>query len=247
MALTFTTTTKHALRWLTGANVISDIDAGFQALAEDIDAKLTAYSQGLLSARPTSTAGSPGVTGRHYYATDLGLEFIDYGTGWAPSGIAIGGGFDWYSTTDPCAEIMIGDGRALSRTTYAALFAKISTTYGVGNGSTTFNIPDTRGRVLVGPDIGPSTGDAARLTASDTLGASGGEEKHVLTVGEMPGHAHNLQMVTSSNFAGDNPAPSAGSDANGGTTTAVTASQGGGTSHNNMSPFIIVSKAIRVL
>lgn len=245
MALTFTTTTKHALRWLTGANVISDIDAGFQALAEDIDAKLTAYSQGLLSARPTSTAGSPGVTGRHFFATDLGLEFIDYGTGWAPSGIAIGAGFDWYSTADPCAEIMVGDGRALSRTTYATVFAKWGTTFGAGNGSTTFNIPDTRGRVLVGPDVGPSTGDAARLTASDTLGASGGEEKHTLTTAEMPSHSHD--MGSSAGGSGGNIQPQEVPGAINGSTHPLTGLTGGGGAHANMQPFIVASKAIRVL
>lgn len=79
---TFTTTAKHALRRLTGANVISDIDAGFSALADDVDALLTPYSSGLLSARPVSTVGTPGKAGRRYFATDTSLEYIDLGTSW---------------------------------------------------------------------------------------------------------------------------------------------------------------------
>jgi hypothetical protein len=46
---------------------------------------------GLLSARPVSTPSTPGITGRKYYATDLGLEFRDTGTGWVPIGVPIGG------------------------------------------------------------------------------------------------------------------------------------------------------------
>ena len=46
------------------------------------------------------------------------------------------------------------NGQAVSRTTYAALFAKIGTTYGVGNGTTTFNLPDGRGRALIGAGQG---------------------------------------------------------------------------------------------
>ena len=82
---------------------------------------------------------------------------------------------------------LLCDGAAVSRSTYAALFSAIGTAYGVGNGTTTFNIPDFRGRVPVGVD-----GAAARLTANDALGNSGGEEKHVLAFGEsQTSHLHN--------------------------------------------------------
>jgi microcystin-dependent protein len=64
-------------------------------------------------------------------------------------------------------------GQAVSRTTYARLFAHLGTTYGVGDGTTTFNLPDLRGRIPVGLDnMGGS--DAARLSVSNTLGGSGG-------------------------------------------------------------------------
>jgi hypothetical protein len=84
--MAFTTTTKWALRKLTGASLVNDIDAGFEALAEDIDAKLTPYDAGLLAARPTSTSGSPGKAGRTYRATDTGVIYLDTGTGWLPVG-----------------------------------------------------------------------------------------------------------------------------------------------------------------
>lgn len=83
-------------------------------------------------------------------------------------------------------------GQAVSRTTYARLFDIIGTTYGVGDGSTTFNVPDLRGRVVAGQDdMGGSS--ANRLTSpidGDTLGAAGGTENHTLTEAEMPAHDH---------------------------------------------------------
>lgn len=84
-------------------------------------------------------------------------------------------------------------GQAISRTTYAELFAAISTTHGVGDGSTTFNLPDRRGRVDAGQDdMGGSS--ANRLTSplnGDTLGAVGGEESHALSTAELAAHTHS--------------------------------------------------------
>jgi microcystin-dependent protein len=88
-------------------------------------------------------------------------------------------------------------GQALSRATYAALFAVIGTTYGSGNGSTTFNIPDLRGRVPVALDNMGGT-DADRLTVANTLGDFGGEEKHLLIVSEMPSHSHLVGTLANS-------------------------------------------------
>jgi microcystin-dependent protein len=86
-------------------------------------------------------------------------------------------------------------GQAVSRTTYAGLFATISTTYGSGDGSTTFTLPDLRGRVVAGEDDMGGTA-ASRLTAAGsgitgtTLGATGGTQTHTMTSAEMPSHTH---------------------------------------------------------
>jgi len=72
------------------------------------------------------------------------------------------------------------DGSAVSRDTYAALFAVIGTTYGAGDGSTTFNLPDLTGRVVIG------------VSGSHALGSTGGEASHALTSGEMPAHVHEV-------------------------------------------------------
>lgn len=89
-------------------------------------------------------------------------------------------------------------GQAVSRTTYSALFTVLGTTFGAGDGSTTFNIPDLRGRVIAGEDD-MGTVSANRLTGlsggvnGDTLGATGGSESHTLTDAEMPSHTHTQQ------------------------------------------------------
>ena len=78
----------------------------------------------------------------------------------------------------------ICDGSEVSRTTYADLFNVIGTSYGAGDGSTTFNLPDKRGRVSVGLD--------SNQTEFDTIGKQGGEKTHQLTIEEMPSHDHRL-------------------------------------------------------
>jgi len=86
-----------------------------------------------------------------------------------------------YWTSAP-QGFLLEDGLAVSRTTYAGLFAVIGTTYGAGNGSTTFNLPDSRGRVAV------------NLSSSDaefnTMGEKYGEKAHILSIAEMPSHTH---------------------------------------------------------
>ena len=74
------------------------------------------------------------------------------------------------------------DGANVSRTTYAALFAVVGTTYGVGDGSTTFGLPNMKGRIPVGYDSSQSEFDA--------LGETGGAKTHTLTTSEMPSHTH---------------------------------------------------------
>lgn len=87
----------------------------------------------------------------------------------------------WSTTTAPTGWL-ICDGTTVSRTTYAALFAVISTTYGVGDGSTTFALPNLKGKVPVGRD----SADAS----FDTMGELGGAKTHTLTSTEMPSHTH---------------------------------------------------------
>ena len=82
---------------------------------------------------------------------------------------------------------LLCNGQAISRTEYALLFSIIGTTYGVGDGSTTFNLPDLRGRVPLGKGTGTGAGGEVY---NFELAGKGGEYSHILTVGEMPSHTH---------------------------------------------------------
>ncbi len=134
---------------------------------------------------------------------------------------------------------LLCDGTAVSRTTYAALFAAISTAFGAGDGSTTFNLPDLLGRVPVG------SGAGSGLT-SRTLGVKSGEETHVLTTAEMPGHTHNELLGGQATFLGSSgTSVQFGAALSGDITPETTGSTGGGAAHNNMQPFQVVTFIIK--
>lgn len=178
--------------------------------------------------------------------------------------VPVGSEMGYAGSTDPNTFWLLEDGRELSRTTYAALFALLGTAFGAGNGSTTFNIPDRRGRVAVAPDnMGTARGAAGRLTGSNTRGAAAGEQKHTISVGEMPSHSHagienNVFGFTSNNPAGG---PNIGSawtvsvgftnpsyaSVSTGVTTPAVEDTGGSEGHNNMQPYVVVNSIIRVL
>ncbi len=80
---------------------------------------------------------------------------------------------------------LLMDGRAISRTDYANLFAEIGTEFGAGDGKTTFNIPKFARRTLVG------AGGTASDVLGNTVGSSGGEEVHTMTIDELVSHTHN--------------------------------------------------------
>lgn len=168
-------------------------------------------------------------------------------------------------TTEPTGWLFCY-GQAISRSTYAALFTAIGTTYGSGDGSTTFNVPDLRGRVIAGQDDMGGT-SANRLTNQsggldgDTLGATGGAETHTLTEAQLASHKHFIaantsttdgspslsasQQMATSNSTGGGPSYTLQ-----GTSTAatigLTSATGSGSSHNNVQPTIILKYIIKV-
>lgn len=161
-------------------------------------------------------------------------------------------------------------GQAVSRTgTTAALFALLGTTYGAGDGSTTFNVPDLRGRAVAGKDNMGGTA-ANRLTTAGssvdgaTLGAPGGAQTHTLTVAQIPSHDHGGNTANDgthahsinggSNISG-NAFPSVlattsgngfGTIAGGGAHAHSISAQGGGGAHNNVQPTIVLNYIIKV-
>jgi hypothetical protein len=152
------------------------------------------------------------------------------------SDIPTGTGLPWFSTGSVPAGFLLGDGSAVSRTTYAALFAVLGTTWGPGDGSTTFNLPDTRGRSPLG------SGTGSGLTAR-TVGQTGGEELHVLSVGELAEHAHSYTNVA---FGGNqNGAGGGGTSWGPSDQTINTGNTGLNDGHNTMHPYYVASMIIK--
>ena len=134
---------------------------------------------------------------------------------------------------------LLCDGQAVSRTTYAALFTAIATTYGAGDGSTTFNVPDLRARFALGTNDAalPNGADGGLTTRNE--GDEGGAETHTLSVDEMPAHTHQ---------GFDSPGGTASGPGGAGNTvggTSQTGSTGSGNAHNNMPPFTVVNYLIK--
>ncbi len=159
------------------------------------------------------------------------------------------------------------DGSNVSRTTYATLFAATGTTWGAGDGATTFALPDSRRRVAVG------SGGSGTSTLANSVGSTGGEETHTLQTSEIPasltvsdsGHVHNQRAQTSADVVGSTeltmddgggspvntiyPDAAAGNSTQKLTTSSATtgiAVGGGGGAHNVMQPSYVVTKIIKV-
>ncbi|HEV2153178.1 phage tail protein [Bradyrhizobium sp.] len=158
-------------------------------------------------------------------------------------------------------------GQNVSRTAYPNLFAALGggAIYGFGDGSTTFTMPDLRGRVPAGLDSMTGT-PAGRLTTTLTgigLGDFGGEEWHTLTTSEIPSHTHantlsdpgHTHPYVAVNNSEQKPA-SGGTAAYTSTTTVNTTSNttgititnvstGGGGAHNNVQPTLVINYIIK--
>lgn len=135
-------------------------------------------------------------------------------------------------------------GQAVSRSIYSGLFAVIGTTYGAGDGSSTFNVPDFRGRTPIGKDNMGGM-DANRVTDNNAeiLGGAGGTEKHQLSILEIPSHSHNIKILHLGGDGGDidwNTGAAARTWVNTSTT-----STGGDQPHNNMQPWIALNWIIK--
>lgn len=147
------------------------------------------------------------------------VEVVKVGSAWVAfyEAARMVGEVIWSCAASPPPRCLWANGQNVSRTTYAALFALLGTTFGAGDGSTTFTVPDMRGRALFGKDNMGGTA-ASRITSAGsgvdgaTLGASGGSQSlhgHTHTATDSghthsvtdPGHVHGIRESTSGTTA----------------------------------------------
>jgi microcystin-dependent protein len=145
---------------------------------------------GTTAQRPTPA------TGDIRFNTTL-TQFEGYnGSAWGEiaNGVPAGSVFSFATTTPPSGYLEC-NGAAVSRSTYASLFSAISTTWGVGDGSSTFNLPDLRGQFVRGWDNSAGV-DSGRSFASSQTDQN---KQHTHSVTD-PGHQHNTSITNSDVF-----------------------------------------------
>lgn len=181
------------------------------------------------------------------------LQFIGYG-------LPPVGSIEMFASNSIPSGWLLCNGAAVSRTTYPKLFATIGTTYGSGNGSTTFNLPNFQGRVPLGKGNSGTAG-----STSHDLGEALGEEKHKLLANELPKisgrfHARSIQRSDGTPYSivtnvdgtifqrtagGDESSVKGGSNQGNVGGTTVTMAFGNDDYHNNLPPYVTVNYIIR--
>jgi microcystin-dependent protein len=203
--------------------------------------------------------------GTFIFETDTLNLYVWDGAAWSPVSTQPTGTITSYAGSTSPSGWLLCDGAAVSRTTYASLFAALSTTYGAGNGTTTFNVPDLRGRMPIG------AGNDATVANNETrtLGTKGGDTRmqshtHSGTTGnDSPDHSHatgNGQFFATSQAIGQVPSgPASFGAINGFVTNTAGASarhthgfttgdhsRTGKGAAENMQPFLVTNYIIKV-
>jgi microcystin-dependent protein len=161
--------------------------------------------------------------------TDDRWEFSGDSSTYYPIAYQPSGSVSLYAGATAPTGWLLCDGSAVSRTTYAELYAVVGDQYGSGDGSTTFNVPNLKGKVPVGLDTGD--GDFA------TLAQTGGAKTHTLTESEIPSHNHNASTnaQSTSNSGNSNTYTSAGLDNTNNAAKNSTGNQSANHTHNGTS------------
>ncbi|EJN13417.1 microcystin-dependent protein [Bradyrhizobium sp. YR681] len=219
------------------------------------------------------------VAGTPYVATYNAAQGVFYlhGVFGNPYNVPIGSCIDFFGMTAPNSSFVLAYGQAISRTTYSTLFSLLGTTYGTGDGSTTFNIPDLRGRIIAGKDdMGGSAANRLTSTYFGTsaaiVGAIGGAESLALSLAQLPtgitsvNSSQSISVSSGSTNVTQNAVyisyPNAGGGGtivlNSGPTNApltstgsnsisVTSNNTSGNAHRTVQPTIIANKLIRIV
>jgi microcystin-dependent protein len=148
------------------------------------------------------------IAGTPYVAIYNSSDAVFYlqGNAGGTYGVPLGGGMHYFGTTAPSSAFVFPTGQAISRAAFPACFSLFGTTYGSGDGTTTFNVPDLRGRVLAMKEA-----TATRLTTAGggvdggTLGAVGGSEAMTILTANLPAYTpagtNSITITTGTNGA----------------------------------------------
>ncbi len=215
-------------------------------VSQEVAAEADAAEQAATAAGLSATAAQQSADAAEGWA-DAAQAAADATAAIAVEGrVPVGSLLDYAGAAAPAGWLLC-NGQNVSRATYAELFAVLGETFGAGDGSTTFGLPDLRGRVSAGADAMGGVA-AGRLTQArpqgvgGALGEAGGAETHTLTAAELAAHAHAFETPVPSvstfspvtNRAGGNPAGYLGG----------TQPAGFDHPHNNVQPTLVLTKII---
>ena len=196
----------------------------------------------------TSIGGTVTITGANVQAANAKVcASAFYGDGTNLTGAMPTGAILPYAVSAAPTGFVLCNGAALNRSTYATLFAVVSSLYGDGDGSSTFNVPDLRGRYIAGWDVSATsssvlTSVTVGMVINTTMANTGGVQAVTLTEAQMPAHIHVLDPPPGLASGGDAKMQVADSSV---TTTTGTESTGGDGAHSNIPPTIILNYIIK--
>ena len=191
----------------------------------------------LLQRGSTLPAASPNFNGVMFQLIDSGDVHLGIAGSWVRvlTGGLVGSIISFAGDVTPSGYLdCFGD--AVSRSIYFDLFAAIGTTWGIGDGVTTFNLPDLQRYAMIG------SGGVQISGPGVDVGDTDGAETHILTVDEIPPHSHGYTGTSTSTDP-----PGAWDSGNNGDPqrSRITDLSGGGQSHNNMQPSAVVKMIIK--
>lgn len=140
---------------------------------------------------------------------------------------------------------LLCDGSEISRSTYSTLFAAISTTFGAGNGTTTFNIPDMRAKVPMGVNNGGLPNGANGSFTTRNLAATPGSETHTLVTAELASHDHSITVNPSITTPTTSTVAEGRNDGSNVNTATPILNTGSDTPHANVQPSLVVNFIIK--